>query len=60
MHLCILFKHFCFMQHNYNSVNDMLNIGWLLISIFAMSKGKKHLKTVRLQIFKENTSNENA
>lgn len=40
MHLCILFKHFCFMQHNYNSVNDMLNIGWLLISIFAMSKEK--------------------
>lgn len=40
MHLCILFKHFCFMQYNYNSVNDMLNIGWLLISIFAMSKGK--------------------
>lgn len=40
MHLCILFKHFCFMQHNYNSMNDMLNISWLLISIFAMSKGK--------------------
>lgn len=46
------------MQHNYNSMNDMLNISWLLISIFAMSK-KKQLKTVRLQIFKENTSNEN-
>lgn len=28
------------MQHNYNSVNDMLNIGWLLIYTFAMSKGK--------------------
>ena len=47
------------MQQKYQYLNDLFNTKSFILYTFAMSKGKKHLKTVRLQIFNESTCNEN-